>query len=324
MATFVRNQEIEHEIGTTGTFALRLTSGEVELRAVDGDTARVRASFELRAASDADADELFERVRLRAGQSPGLLEVSEPRRGSPAAVDTIARILRFGADVAEVRLEADVPRGAHLRFDGVSAEVVARGFAGTQHYRTVSGDLVLNESSGDVRLRGVSSDISVRAKGDLDLEVNTVSGDLSVVAPRYGQLHVTTVSGDVELEGELAVGPAHRVETVSGDLWLGLLGGLTLQVRGLSTDVDATLPHRAEGSRDRRRYIVGRGEATLDFSSMSGDVSIHAARRTTGRTAEQALPQPPAVAPEAQLEILHALERGEIDVDEATRRLGGG
>jgi hypothetical protein len=34
-------------------------------------------------------------------------------------------------------------------------------------------------------------------------------------------------------------------------------------------------------------------------------------------------PTPPALSAEAQLEILQALERGEIDVDEAARRLGG-
>jgi hypothetical protein len=46
-----------------------------------------------------------------------------------------------------------------------------------------------------------------------------------------------TVSGDVELEGELDPAAEHRVETVSGDLSLGAVAGLTLEVRGLSTDV---------------------------------------------------------------------------------------
>jgi hypothetical protein len=45
MTTFVRTQEVEHEIGAAGSFALRVTDADVQLRAVDGPTARVRATF---------------------------------------------------------------------------------------------------------------------------------------------------------------------------------------------------------------------------------------------------------------------------------------
>jgi len=64
MATYVRTQEIAHEIGARGHFALRVTSPDVELHATDKTTARVRVQFELRADTDAEADELFERVRV--------------------------------------------------------------------------------------------------------------------------------------------------------------------------------------------------------------------------------------------------------------------
>ena len=64
MATFVRVQEIEHEIGSDGRFSLRVTSPDVELRGVAGPVARVRIEFELRAANDAEADEAFEEKTL--------------------------------------------------------------------------------------------------------------------------------------------------------------------------------------------------------------------------------------------------------------------
>jgi hypothetical protein len=58
---------------------------------------------------------------------------------------------------------------------------------------------------------------------------------------------------------------------------------------------------------------------------MSGDVNIRHPRRISARPAAT----PPAAEPtpaeqESQLAVLRALERGEIDVDEATRRLAGG
>ena len=329
MATFVRTQEIDHEIGPSGRLALRVVSPDVELRAVAGNQARVRIQFELRAATESEADELFERVRFHVAKGTHSLEVSEPKRGD-SGIGTIVRILGMGSASVDVAVSAEIPAGAELAYDGVSADLTATGFRVEQEYRTVSGDLVLDRMAGDVRVRGVSSDISIRAEDPLRLELNTVSGDVSAFAPRFEELRLVTVSGDIEVEGELATERQHRVETVSGDLSIGVVGGLTLEVRGLSTDASISVPHRAEGSRDRRRYVIEGGEASLQFSSMSGDVMARPSRRFSAPTAPAppASPEPPTppagpVGPDEQLRILQALERGEIDVDEAAARLTG-
>lgn len=332
MTTYVRTQEIDHEIGSGGQLALRVTSPDVEMHAVDGDRAHIRATFHIRAATDAEADEIFDRAKLHSSEQPGSLEVTEPRDG-PGGLGSLVRLLG-GSGKVDADVAVDAPRGCALRYDGVSAEVTATGFRGPQQYRTVSGDLVLEDVGGDLRVKGVSSDISLRASETLpSLEINTVSGDVSAMAPAVGQLRVVTVSGDIELETSLADGPEHRVETVSGDFSLGLSGGLTVEVRGLSTDVDVRLPHRAEGSRDRRRYVIGDGGPDLLFSSMSGDIEIRTPHR--GAPIPPAAPAPPtpptpptthvprSIDGQEQLDVLRALERGEIDVDEAARRLAG-
>ncbi len=184
MATFVRTQEIEHEIGPTGQLALRVTSPDVEMRAVDSGIARVRATFEIRAGSDAEADEILDRVRLNVTEGPGSLDVMEPREGPN--LGSLMRLLGgSGGKVQDVSVTVDAPRGCDLRYDGVSADLTATGFRGTQQYRTVSGDLVLEDVGGDLRVRDVSGDISLRASAPLpSLEINTVSGDVSAVAPR--------------------------------------------------------------------------------------------------------------------------------------------
>ena len=331
MATFVRTQEVAHEIGERGRLALRVTSPDVEMRGDDVTLARVRISFEIRAPSEAKADEIFQALRYQVTQGAGSLEVSEPKHGPGAGLGSVVHLFGIGSDRVETSVEVDAPRHADLRYDGVSADVTATGFRGTQEYRTVSGDLVLDRVGGDVRIKGVSSDVSLRADDPLSsFEINTVSGDVSGVAPRIGQLRATTVSGDIELEGILADGPEHRIETVSGDVSLGVTDNLTLEVRGLSSDADIRLPHRSEGSRDRRRYIIGIGGPQLLFSSMSGDIEVRPPRRTGSAppppapVAPPVPPRPPLIDEGDQLAILRALERGEIDVDEATRRLGGG
>jgi hypothetical protein len=331
MATFVRTQEIEHVIGARGQLALRVTSPDVWMRATDGGTARARITFEIRAATDAEADDIFDRLRFHVDQGAESLEITEPKHG-PGGIGDFVRLLGRGIGGVDTNVELDAPPDCDLRYEGVSADLTATGFRGPQQYRTVSGDLVLDSIGGDLRIKDVSGDVSLRAEATLpSLEISTVSGDISAIAPRVDQLRIVTVSGDVELETKLADGPEHRVETVSGDLSLGIFGDLTVEVRGLSTDVDVRLPHRSEGSRDRRRYVIGDGRPHLLFSSMSGDVEVRTPRRG-GMPAAPVAPAPPppptvlAASPSAteQLDVLRALERGEIDVDEAARRLAGG
>jgi Toastrack DUF4097 len=328
MTTFVRTQEITHELGARGRFALRATSPDVELRAGHGTTATVRIKVELRAGSDEEADELFERLRFNVRPGDGVLEVYEPRKDD-AGIGSIVRLLGIGtARVDDASITAVLPAETEIAFEGVSTDLTSSGFRGAQHYRTVSGDMVLDRIAGDVRVRGVSADVSIRAEAPMRLEVNTVSGDVSAVAPRFDGVRLVTVSGDVELEGDFAAGGQHRVETVSGDLSLGVVDGLTLEVRGLSSDTRVSVPHRSEGSRDRRRYIIGGGEGSLLFSSMSGDASVRPGRRVSAPvpqapSAPPSSPRPPRVDEDEQLEILRALEAGEIDVDEAAARLAG-
>lgn len=342
MRTFVRTQQLEHAIGGAGELGIRVTSSDVELIGIAGDRARVTDSLEIRASSDAEADEVFERAKLVVEPGPGRLDLAEPSDG-PGGLRALARLLGGGAGNVERRLRIEAPMGCAVTYVGVSGDLTSIGLRGTQAYRTVSGDLVLDAIGGDVRIRGVSGDLSLRAELPLRaLEINTVSGDVSAIAPEVGQLRIVTVSGDVDVECLLADGPAHRVETVSGDLSLGVPAGLTMEVRGLSSDVDVRLPHRVEGSRDRRRYVVGSGGPAVLFSSMSGDVEVRPPRRID-RTPTPPTPPTPATPPTpptppahstppataagtgeaAELEVLRALERGEIDVDEAARRLLG-
>jgi hypothetical protein len=165
----------------------------------------------------------------------------------------------------------------------------------------------------------------VRAERPISGRLETVSGDVVVSAPRIDALRAQTVSGDVDVDGELASAGEFRVETVSGDFGIGLAGSAAFDVRGISTDISSDIDHRIEGRLDRRRVVIGSGEPTVIFSSMSGDLSIRRQRRFAPAGTEAPVTSPtPTVAADAQLAVLEALERGEIDVDEATRRLAGG
>jgi hypothetical protein len=310
MPTYRRVQEIEHEIGADGAFSLAVTSADVRLVAADGSEVRVRATFEMSASSEADADELFGAAQLRTSRDSGSLLVDEPN-GRGGFGSALSRL--FGGQTVELwGVEVAAPAACRMDVQVVRGDVQAHGFRGSQRYRSVSGDLRLADTGGELDVESVSGDVSLRAVEPVSLKITSVSGDVSAEAPAFRRARASTVSGDVSIDGELGAA-AHSVDTVSGDFRLASNTGMTVSVRGMSTDIRSSLPHRVEGNAERRQLIVGDGRAQVAFNSMSGDLAVTRSRRSPAAI--------PAPAPDAQLDVLGALERGEISVEEAMRRL---
>lgn len=319
MGSYVRTQSIDHNVGDRGRVSLKVTSADLRVRGISGGEAHIRATFEISGSSDADADRIFEAVQLRVHRASGELSVEE-QEGNHSVGSVIGRLFGAGSQY-ELTVEAEVPAGAELQLTAVSSDVDVTELRGEQRYRTVSGDLSVSHGGGSVRLESVSGDATIRADEPLSIQSQAVSGDLNITASTLRSLRANTVSGDVEVEAQLAEGGDFRVETVSGDLSVGLVGDATFEIRGLSTDVSSELDHRLEGQIDRRRLIVGNGGPRLIFNSMSGDVDVRRPRRLS---AEPMPAEPTEAEKQSELDVLRALERGEMDVDEATRRLAGG
>jgi hypothetical protein len=337
MATYVRHQQIAHRIGPSGRLQIKVTEADVRIRATDGDEVRLTAEFQIAAGSDAEADAVLEAAKLVVSSGPSYLDVRSNEEGNlgaaigqwitgePGGLGSAIRHWVTGRPRVELSIEVEAPRGCELRIETVSGDLVVEGMTGEQRYSSVSGDQYLTDLGGAIRLRTVSGDATVRSNDAIRFRGETVSGDLSVIAPRLDEVRVSTVSGDLEIEGEPVRGGEHRIESVSGDLVFGLLGDATFDVRGIATDIRADMPHRVEGRMDRRRIVIGSGEPTVVFSSMSGDISVRHPRRTeAGR--DEAPAESAATTTEyattSALDVLRALERGEIDVEEASRRLG--
>ncbi len=302
----------EHSIGAEGLFVLQLGSGDARLHGVDGETVQIenRDGPELPDGFDIEAGEGSLAVRARKGTTPDL----------------------------DVR----VPRGATIVVEASSSDLTAEDLSGEQQFRTASGDIELARVSGTVAIEAASGDVFLLATGELRLKARTVSGDLEVRAGRLADVSATTTSGDLTIAGELAPDGTHKVETVSGDTILALSGGARIEVSTMTGDVSADVPHRTERAEGRRVVIVGDGRARLVASTMSGDVHIVEARAhdipVAPVPAAAPPPEPPAAGPapipasssdaaiaaaydEARLRILRSVERGEIDVAEAGRRL---
>jgi hypothetical protein len=318
MTSATSSATVEHPIGARGRFNLRLPAGDVSIRASDGEIARVR---------DLDGRSLSERFRVEAG--PGSLSLRAPENGLDFILD-----LGFLKRGYEARLEVELPRWAELQLDTASADVRVDGLRGATRYRTASGNVTIRDGGGTIELGAVSGDVVIASDGEVAVSGRTVSGDLTVRARRLTRLEVATTSGDVEVGGELAGDGPFSIETVSGDCQLATPTGLRIEAKTLTGDVSAPEERHSESARGRRAFSVGDGGVPFRFRSISGDLrilpegpSVSGQAAGAEPVARDAQPLEPAEAPpddsaaDDRLEILRALERGELTVDEASARL---
>jgi hypothetical protein len=293
--------EIRHVIGASGTFALRNVSGDIRLRG-------------------ADTEEVVAVARSSRGRGETLPLVVRRGEGSLHIELDQKDFSMFGFGSAwrghdGVEFDVTLPRGARVEINAVSSDIDVRGLVGDQEYRTVSGDISLEDEGGRVSLTTVSGDIDLEASQPLEPRLATTSGDVELSAPMVQGLQLRTVSGDAELRAIFDAGATHTVETVSGDVSITTGAGLTVDVkRGLDL-----------GDNGGKQRVVGDGSARLRFRSLSGDLNLEGSvmDRPTPPPAQPQAPSAPLPPTPDSLEILRALERGEIDVEEAARRLEG-
>jgi|TARA_B110000908_G_scaffold166485_1_gene217703 hypothetical protein len=194
-------------------------------------------------------------------------------------------------------LEISIPRNSRLSVTGISADIDVSQIEGGVRIKSVSGELVLNESKERSFLSTVSGDITV---GDTTgvLKVNSVSGDIEV-DNHQGSIDVESVSGEIDAEvgqsksiqagsisGEIAIDASLEddayveMKSVSGSLSLNLNGNRDLNVEmkvnasgdivNHISDAEASKKH----GRKRLSFIVGSGSSDVTMRAVSGDLRI--------------------------------------------------
>ena len=301
---------IEHVLGPDGTFSLQVRTSDVRLRATAGDTVRIQAR---------DGSDLR---RLETETGDGLLVV----RASGGTPD----------------LDIELPASTNVVIEGASADLDIQGLRGSQRYRTASGDIDVRDAGGHLTIEAVSGDVDIIASAPAEIVARTVSGDLALRAGPVSGLRAMTTSGDLRIAGQFGGSGPFTIETVSGDAILAPADGLRILASTITGDVRTEDGVRAEGPRGQRTVVVGAGGPELTVRSTSGDLQVvRAIPLPPAPPAMPVAPEPPAhllasapptppAAPDApidasvvdaRLTILRALERGDVDVAEATRQL---
>jgi DUF4097 and DUF4098 domain-containing protein YvlB len=188
--------------------------------------------------------------------------------------------------VPRLRVTIRIPLDCTLAIKVASADVRCRGRYAAASLTTASGDLHLDEVTGDVTITTASGDTNVEraggqvkvggASGDVrvgqaggDVSAHSASGDLEV-AQAGGSVQATTASGDIRV-GSASRGTV-RVNTASGDVSVGVAAGtgVWLDLNSLSGSTHSDL-----AMADAAGRATSNAELTLQVRTVSGDIEVH-------------------------------------------------
>lgn len=336
MTASTSQSTFEHAIGPQGVVHVRLMSGAVTVRAVDGDVVRVR---------ERNGKSLTEAFRIEAGEGRLALTTDEKVGSLDFLVFSFGRRSSFDLDI-------EVPTAARATIESASADISVTGTTGPLKLRSASGDMTLHGIGGDVELDSVSGDVEVDHAGSIGFRARTISGDLSLRAARLGRAAIESTSGDIRIDALLDGKGPFEIQTVSGDVTIVGRSGIRVEARTVTGDLRSELPHRRESGSGRKVLIVGDGGTALGFRSVSGDLRVTEPRDpgSVATAASAGLPSDPPAPPRApdgpsvdamapasvppnpeaareaghevaRLDILRALERGEMSVEAAMARI---
>src|SRR5262245_12267849 len=141
---------LDHQIGPRGRFVIRVASGEVSVRGVEGDRVRVGVDDRQAFARDFSVETRDGSVEIRQHEKLGFNLCS--RGGS-------------------VDFDVEVPHGAAVSVETASGEVEALDLDGDKRFRTASGEISLHRLAGPVDVETVSGDVDLDGLAPVDLRV---------------------------------------------------------------------------------------------------------------------------------------------------------
>jgi hypothetical protein len=358
MGTLERTETLTHRIGVDGRVTVKSVTGSIRIRGIDGEDARLMVTYRIRATDEASAERVLDGGRVLVDRGPGSLEVETPERRLSTGIAWLFGGARVSADVAleipwgaTVRLETvngtieAVAMVGEQKYRAVSGEIRMWNLAGTLDAGTLSGSIRL-EGGGDVRIRAntVSGDVRVRAARIHGMLLSTTSGDIGVEAALdpAGDHRAESISGSVRLaplsgvtaelrsvSGSLVSDVASRTDGGRG-FWRSVVGDGKATFRVSSTSGGLRITAAATGN-----AFAGRPMRSAPVPPMAPEPPVPPVPPVPASSWDPApaeadqVAEATALAADAaqdgisddELAVLRSLERGEIDVDQATERL---
>lgn len=289
-AKIVRTLEKTFAVQPGGNLKAATQGGDITIRTSDSPEVQVRVKQVIRASSEAEADEILEKLSLRLEQSGNdvIAEARYEKRGPGSW---------FGSwPPVSVSFEMTVPRHFNLNLNTSGGDITVASLRGDVRARTSGGDLEFDRIDGDLEAGTSGGDIFLK-EGTARAKLNTSGGDI-VVDRAGGPTEVSTSGGDVTLHSVAQLirattsgGEVRAVITgaIAEDALLSTSGGkvqveigketafqLDASTSGGSVKASGLTITLEEGGSGKRKLVgsVNGGGARLKLRSSGGDVVI--------------------------------------------------
>lgn len=186
---------------------------------------------------------------------------------------------------------------AHSVAHSVDGTVVASNMSGGQQLSSVNGDVVLNDASGvheidsingKITLKKVLGALSVKnVSGEIEvqsslttLNASSMKGGIQGRLDGVEKVQLETVNGDVNLELHPQDASSILIETVSGNVRLGVDESLSASFN-LAVHQSGTIENdfasdgaKEDGDSKKAVFKLGDGSSSIDVSTLNGNIAI--------------------------------------------------
>jgi hypothetical protein len=258
---------------------VEVITGKIEMRGIDANEVRVRATGQLR------VDGSRRRVSLRApsaGWFPWThpvdveVEIELPRKSR-----ITARTINGGikAEDVEGELELHAANGA-IEVKGAPEHAYLETMNAAIKFEGERSGVVAKTLNGEIELKGVSGEV----------QASTVSGRIRVEGDQLERAELRTMAGAIELDSSLAKGARVDAKSFSGPVTLRLPEGTSARfdVQSYSGGIQSDFVSRLDGDDDGGggsrswghgpgrplSFVVGDGDARISIESFSGGVKV--------------------------------------------------
>jgi len=168
--------------------------------------------------------------------------------------------------------------GGDLSFRAGSGDARVDGAGAGVDATMQSGNLTIHGARGFVRIQAISGDVVVDRAGS-GVQVASASGNITLTGVA-GDCEAKTASGNVLFTGEISVGHAYRLKSMSGEAVLRLCGnipGFTVTLRSYSGEIETEFPLKVDRPTTLSRGLTGRyedGSVQIQIEAFSGSAKI--------------------------------------------------
>jgi len=247
-------------------------AGDVNVKAWDRDAVRVEVHHSDRETVEIRQDEGVLRVRGRS-----------TRGGPPRSLDYTISVpgwmaVSVSGTYADTTLEGV---GGDVSVDTTRGDIKVRGGSGFVSLKSVQGEITLEKAKGKIEIRGVNESIRL-ADINGDVSAETTNGSIILDRVDSGNVDLYTVNGNISYDGPIKDKGVYRLTTHNGTIALPVPEKVnaTIAARTYNGSIRSSFPLPASdtGSSDHRNrrlsLTLGNGSAHVELESFGGTIAL--------------------------------------------------